>query len=79
MDHVIGGMAPGLPVVLAGASGCGRTVIALQIAASWLRENEIVAFLSAEPSPLLLRQAATLGADLEGPVHSEQLVLPGLP
>lgn len=62
-------------MVLAGASGCGRTVIALQIAASWLRENEIVAFLSAEPSPLLLRQAATLGADLEGPVHSEQLVL----
>ncbi len=75
VDHVIGGLAPGLPLVLAGPPGCGRTVLALQIAAAALRENDIVAFLSSEPAPLLLRQAQTLGLDLEPPVRAGQLLL----
>jgi DNA-binding response OmpR family regulator/KaiC/GvpD/RAD55 family RecA-like ATPase len=75
VDRVIGGLAPGLPLVLAGPPGCGRTVIALQIAAAALRENDIVAFLSSEPAPLLLRQAQTLGLDLEPPVRAGQLLL----
>jgi CheY-like chemotaxis protein/KaiC/GvpD/RAD55 family RecA-like ATPase len=75
VDHVIGGIAPGLPLVLAGAPGCGRTVLALQIAAAALRESDIVAFLTSEPAPLLLRQAQTLGLDLVAPVRAGQLLL----
>jgi len=75
VDHVIGGLAPGLPLVLAGPPGCGRTVLALQIAAAALRANDIVAFLSSEPAPLLLRQAQTLSLDLEAAVRSGQLLL----
>jgi CheY-like chemotaxis protein len=83
VDRVIGGIAPGLPLVLAGPPGCGRTVLALQIAEAALRENDIVAFLSSEPAPLLLRQAHTLGLDLEPAVRNGQLLLleldPGAP
>jgi DNA-binding response OmpR family regulator/KaiC/GvpD/RAD55 family RecA-like ATPase len=75
VDHVIGGLAPGLPLVVAGPPGCGRTVLALEIAAAALRENDIVAFLSSEPAPLLLRQAQTLGLDLDPPVRGGQLLL----
>jgi DNA-binding response OmpR family regulator/KaiC/GvpD/RAD55 family RecA-like ATPase len=75
VDHVIGGIAPGLPLVLAGPPGCGRTVLALQIADAALRENDIVAFLSSEPAPLLIRQAQTLGLDLESPARSGQLLM----
>jgi DNA-binding response OmpR family regulator/KaiC/GvpD/RAD55 family RecA-like ATPase len=75
VDHVIGGLAPGLPLVLAGPPGCGRTVLALQIAAAALRENDIVAFLSSEPAPLLIRQAQTLGLDLEPAVRAGQLLM----
>ena len=75
VDHVIGGLAPGLPLVLAGPPGCGRTVLALQIAGAALRENDIVAFLSSEPASLLLRQAETLGLDLEAAVRTGQLLM----
>ena len=75
VDHVIGGLAPGLPLVLAGPPGCGRTVLSLQITAAALRANDIVAFLSSEPAPLLLRQAHTLSLDLEAAVRSGQLIL----
>jgi DNA-binding response OmpR family regulator/KaiC/GvpD/RAD55 family RecA-like ATPase len=75
VDQVIGGLAAGLPLVLAGPPGCGRTVLALQIAAAALRENDIVAFLSSEPAPLLIRQAQTLGLDLEPPVRAGQLLM----
>jgi CheY-like chemotaxis protein/KaiC/GvpD/RAD55 family RecA-like ATPase len=75
VDGVIGGLAPGLPLVLAGPPGCGRTVLALQVAAAALRENDIVAFLTSEPAPLLLRQAQSLGLDLEPSVRAGQLLL----
>lgn len=75
IDRVIGGIAPGLPLVLAGPAGCGRTVLALQLAAAALRAREIVIVLTGEPAPLLLSQATTLGVDLEGAVRSEQLIL----
>jgi len=75
VDHVIGGLAPGLPLVLAGPPGSGRTVLALQIAAAALRQNDIVAFLSSEPAPLLIRQAQTLGLDLEPRVRAGQLLM----
>lgn len=75
LDRVIGGLAPGLPLVLAGPSGCGRTVLSLELAAAALREQGIVLLLTAEPPSLLLRQAETLGIELEAAVESEQLLL----
>lgn len=75
IDRVIGGLAPGLPLVLAGPPGCGRTVLALQLTAAALANADIVALLSAEPAPLLLRQAESLGLALEPHVRSGQLLL----
>lgn len=75
MDCLIGEFAPGLPLVLAGPRGCGRTVLALQLAAAGLAQREIVAFVTAEPPGLLLRQAETLGLDLEAGVRAGQLLL----
>jgi len=77
VDRVIGGIAPGLPVILAGPSGSGRTVIALQLAAAALDRGDVVAYLCNEPSPFLLRQAASLelGVDFDAAVEMGQLVL----
>lgn len=75
LDRVIGGLAPGLPLVLSGPSGCGRTVLTLELAAAALAGDGIVVLLTAEPAPLLLRQAETLGVDLRAAVDSEQLLL----
>lgn len=75
LDRVIGALAPGLPLVLAGPSGCGRTVLALELAAAALRGEGIVLLLTAEPPSLLLRQAETLGIELGAAVESEQLLL----
>jgi KaiC/GvpD/RAD55 family RecA-like ATPase len=72
---VIGGLAPGLPLVIAGPPGCGRTVLSLQLAAAALADSDIVAFLSGEPAALLLRQAESLGLALEAYVSSGQLLL----
>lgn len=83
VDRLIGGMGPGLPLVIGGPPGSGRTVLALQITAAALAAQDIVALLSAEPAPLLLRQAATLGIDLEPAVTAGQLLMleldPGAP
>jgi KaiC/GvpD/RAD55 family RecA-like ATPase len=62
-------------LILAGPPGCGRTVLSLQIAAAALAVDDIVAFLSAEPAPLLLQQAASLGLALTPAVVDEQLIL----
>jgi CheY-like chemotaxis protein/KaiC/GvpD/RAD55 family RecA-like ATPase len=77
IDRAIGGLAPGLPVILAGPSGCGRTVLALQLAAAALARGEAVAYLCNEPPPFLLQQACTLelGIDFESAVDLGQLVL----
>ncbi|MGH0033542.1 MAG: response regulator [Myxococcota bacterium] len=77
IDGAIGGIAPGLPLVLAGPSGCGRTVMALQLTAAALDRGEVVSYLCNEPSPFLLQQAATLdlGVDFEAAVERSQLVL----
>jgi DNA-binding response OmpR family regulator/KaiC/GvpD/RAD55 family RecA-like ATPase len=83
IDRVIGGLGPGLPLVLAGPTGSGRTVLALQVADAALRDNDIVVFLTAEPPRLLLQHAATLGLDLDRAVAEGQLILleldPGAP
>ena len=75
VDQVLGGITPGLPCVIAGPSGAGRTVIALQTAASALESGRVVSFLCNEPAPFLMRQAASLGFDFQGPLQSGQLAL----
>lgn len=75
IDELLGGITPGLPCVLAGPSGSGRTVLSLQLAAASLEQGRVVAFLCNEPAPLLLRQASTLGLDLEPAIRSERLAL----
>ena len=42
IDHVLGGYPPGLPLVIAGPSGSGRTVLGLQLANSALERGEVV-------------------------------------
>jgi len=75
VDHVVGGLVPGLPLVLSGASGTGRTVLALQLAAASLDNGGVVAYLCNEPCPFLLQQASTLGLELELAAERGQLLL----
>ena len=75
VDQVLGGITPGLPCVIAGPSGAGRTVIALQTAASALESGRVVSFLCNEPAPFLRRQAASLGFDFQAALQSGQLAL----
>jgi CheY-like chemotaxis protein/archaellum biogenesis ATPase FlaH len=75
VDHVLGGYPPGLPLVLAGPSGSGRTVLGLQLAHAALEAGEIVQFVSSEPAPSLIHQAGALGFDFETALHQDRLVL----
>jgi DNA-binding response OmpR family regulator/archaellum biogenesis ATPase FlaH len=75
VDHVLGGYPPGLPLVVAGTSGCGRTVLALQLARGAIERGERVEFVSSEPAPSLIQQAAALDLPLDGALRSEQLAL----
>jgi CheY-like chemotaxis protein/KaiC/GvpD/RAD55 family RecA-like ATPase len=75
IDHVLGGYPPGLPLVLAGPSGSGRTVLGLQLARAALDAGEIVQFVSSEPAPSLIHQAGALGFEFETPLHEDRLVL----
>jgi DNA-binding response OmpR family regulator/KaiC/GvpD/RAD55 family RecA-like ATPase len=75
IDVVLGGVTPGLPCVLAGPSGSGRTVLGLELAAAALEQGRIVTLLSNEPAPFLLQQARSLGLDLEPALDSERLAL----
>ncbi len=71
----LGQLAPGVPVVLCGRSGTGRTVLALECLAEQLARGERALFLTAEPPRLVLDQARSLGLDLESPLREERLVL----
>lgn len=75
IDEVLGGITPGLPCVLAGPSGSGRTVLSLQLAAAGIEQGRVVSLLCNEPAPLLLRQASTLGLDLVPAIENERLAL----
>lgn len=75
MDHVLGGFPPGLPLVLAGPSGCGRTVIALQLASAALLRGERVLMVSSEPVQSLLHQAQALGFELDVALDEDRFVL----
>lgn len=75
IDHVLGGFTPGLPCVLSGPSGSGRTVLAIQLAQAALEAGRVVSLLCNEPAPFLLRQAESLGVDLTPWLRSGQLAL----
>jgi len=75
IDHVLGGFPPGLPLVIAGPSGCGRTVLALQLACAALARGERVQIVSSEPAASLTHQADALGFDLDAALQDDRLVL----
>ena len=75
IDRVLGGLPEGLPLVVMGPSGCGRTVLSLQLAAAAVERNECAVMISAEPPPLLLRQATSLDLPLDEAVSDGRLVL----
>jgi len=75
IDHVLGGYPPGLPLVIAGPSGCGRTVLALQLACAALARGERVQIVSSEPAQSLTHQADSLGFELDDALGDDQLVL----
>lgn len=75
LDRALGGIAPGLPLVIAGPTGTGRTVFCLQLARAALSRAERVVYLTAEPCSALLRQADSLDLGLSGHLESGRLVL----
>lgn len=72
---MLGGFPPGLPLVLAGPSGSGRTVLGLQLASAAIGRGERVLVVSSEPAQSLLHQAEALGFDLAAALHDDRLVL----
>jgi len=72
---VVGGYPPGLPLVIAGVSGSGRTVLSLELANRALERGEIVQFVSSEPAPSLIHQAGELGFAFGSALRSDRLVL----
>jgi CheY-like chemotaxis protein/archaellum biogenesis ATPase FlaH len=75
IDHVLGGFPPGLPLVIAGPSGSGRTVLTLQLAHAALERGEVVQVVSSEPAQSLMHQADALGFDFDAPLSEERLIL----
>ncbi len=75
IDHVLGGYPPGLPLVVAGPSGSGRTVISLQLANSALLRGEVVLIVSSEPAQSLMHQADALGFEFDAALAEERLVM----
>ncbi len=65
IDGILGGVVPGLPLVVLGPAGSGRTVLALQLVHAALARGERAAMLTSEPPDLLLRQARTLELEVE--------------
>jgi CheY-like chemotaxis protein/archaellum biogenesis ATPase FlaH len=64
-----------LPLVIAGPSGSGRTVLALQLADSALQRGEVVQIVSSEPAQSLMHQADALGFEFDAALAEERLVL----
>lgn len=75
VDRALGGLLPGLPCIVAGPSGAGRTVLALQLADAALRGGKVVSFVCNEPAPFLLQQAESLGIELRPSIRSGHLAL----
>lgn len=75
VDRAVGGVCRGLPLVLFGPMGCGRTVLCIELAAAALSRGETVVYVTDEPPHALLPQAESLGLDLRPGIRSGALVL----
>lgn len=75
IDHVLGGYPPGLPLVIAGPSGSGRTVLTLQLAYAALGRGEVVQIVSSEPAQSLMHQADALGFAFDDALAEDRLIL----
>ncbi len=75
LDTALGQMELGMPLVLCGPMGCGRTVLAVQLAHAAVSRGERVVFVTTEPPAVLLRQAESLELDLQDAIDDERLVL----
>jgi CheY-like chemotaxis protein/KaiC/GvpD/RAD55 family RecA-like ATPase len=75
LDQVLGGAAAGLPLVLTGPIGSGRTVLCLELAGAALGRGERVVFVTRDPASVLLRQAESLGMAMAEAIRSEELAL----
>jgi len=75
IEQVLGPARPGLPIVLCGGSGSGRTVLCLQQVHAALARGEAAALLTAEPPRLLLQQAESMGLPLESALEDGRLRL----
>jgi len=75
VDRVVGGLPVGLPLVLLGPMGSGRTVLALELTHRALTRGERVVYLTAERADALLQQARLLGLDLAPHVRDGHLAL----
>ncbi len=75
VDHTLGGLEPGLPLIVSGHSGTGRSVIALQLVGATLRTGESAVLLTSEPPVLVLHQASALGLEFEDPLRDGTLIV----
>lgn len=72
---MIGGFPSGLPLVLSGPAGSGRTVFAIELAHHALARGEPVSILSTESAPSLLRGAASLDFAFEAALDDDRLAI----
>ena len=75
LDSAVGGVAPGLGLVIAGDAGTGRTVLCLQLAAAAVARGERAVYLTSERPDILLRQSSALGLDLAPGLSTGRLAL----
>ena len=53
-DRAVGGLSPGLPLVMSGGIGSGRTVLCLQLANAALQRGERVVYLTIDVGTVLI-------------------------
>ena len=73
IDQSIGGFPTGMPLVVSGCGGTGRTVLALELAERALARGEPVRLLTTDVAQSVLRQGESLGFHLEEAVEQDRL------
>jgi len=75
IDAAVGGVDPGLPLVIESDQGAGKHALFLQLLVGALARGERVVLLSPEPPTLLLHQAFAIGIDLVAPLRDGRFIL----
>ncbi|MFQ5698718.1 MAG: response regulator [Myxococcota bacterium] len=75
LDQVLGGAEPGLPLMIAGPIGSGRTLLSLELARAALQRGDQVVYLTPESWSVLSRQAEIFGDGIERAIRERRLVL----